>query len=147
MTNARKLLILSTRNAHKVQEIRALLSDEFLYRTLDDFPGAPRVKEDAATFSGNAAKKAIELAHWLAANAESTQPLDRTLSGCLALVLADDSGLEVDSLNGAPGVHSARFAAMDEGIAGNSTDVANNAKLLLLLKGVPWENRTLDSAV
>ena len=135
-------LIIATRNAHKVEEIRAILSGPFQFRTLSQFPGAPAVVEDAATFAGNATKKAVELADWLAATGE----MKKARAEGTILVLADDSGLEVDALGGAPGVHSARFAAQDDagpGVpSGNSSDAANNAKLLHLLREVPLEQRT-----
>ena len=129
-------LLVATRNAHKVGEIRAILGDRFQLLTLNDFPGAPKIVEDAGTFAGNATKKAVELAHWLSGSQPSTlnsQPL---------FMLADDSGLEVDALNGAPGVHSARFAALDSAKSGNTSDADNNTKLLRLLKDVPLEKRT-----
>src|SRR5882762_6009696 len=128
--------IIATRNTHKVEEIRAILGNKFLYLTLKDFPEAPTVVEDAPHFAGNATKKALELSRWIAARIESLAPEVR---GSELWVLADDSGLEVDALDGAPGVHSARFAALDSGGTGNSTDAANNAKLLKLLKNVPAE--------
>ena len=128
--------LIATRNSHKVGEIRAILGEQFHYLSLSDFPGAPKVVEDAATFTGNATKKAVELARWLS----STQ--NAKLDTANLLVLADDSGLEVDALNGAPGVHSARFAALDSGAADNSPDADNNAKLLRLLKDVPETKRT-----
>ena len=126
-------LLIATRNAHKVGEIQAILGAQFQFLTLNDFPNAPKVIEDAETFSGNATKKAVELARWL-----SGSPLITHHSSLL--VLADDSGLEVDALNGAPGVHSARFAALDK--IENSKDADNNAKLLRLLNEVPLEKCT-----
>jgi len=132
-------IVMATRNAHKAGEIRTILGDRFRFLTLNDFSGAPEVVEDALTFGGNATKKAVELARWLSNSRPSTLDLRH------AFVLADDSGLEVDALNGAPGVLSARFAALDrkpDGASGNSPDADNNAKLLRLLKDIPPEKRT-----
>jgi XTP/dITP diphosphohydrolase len=129
-------LLVATRNAHKIAEIRAILGEEFRYLTLNDFPGAPEVVEDADSFAGNATKKAVALARWVS-NSTTNTPQSSP-----QFVLADDSGLEVDALGGAPGVHSARFAGLDTGEAGNSSTAENNAKLLRLLANVPAENRT-----
>lgn len=129
-------LLIATRNAHKVGEIQAILGPQFQFLTLNDFPAAPKVVEDAGTFAGNAAQKAVALAHWLAAEPATCNPQPATPK----FVLADDSGLEVDALNGAPGVHSARFAALDK--SENSHDGENNAKLLRLLEEAPLEKRT-----
>lgn len=125
-------VLIATRNAHKVGEIQAILGDKFRCLTLNDFPAAPKVVEDASTFAGNATKKAVELARWLSQMPHAESPMSN-------FVLADDSGLEVDALDGAPGVHSARFAALDK--SENSHDADNNAKLLRLLKDVPAEKR------
>jgi XTP/dITP diphosphohydrolase len=138
-------LLIATRNAHKVGEIRAILGEEFRYLTLNEVPSSPEVIEDAGTFAGNATKKAVALAKWLCgaqnliSNIAGLKPGAR---GDRLFVLADDSGLEVDALGGAPGVHSARFAALDTGKPGNSTTAENNPKLLRLLKDVPLERRT-----
>lgn len=129
-------LLIATRNAHKHGEIRAILGTGFKCLTLEDFPQAPEVIEDAASFAGNATKKATELARWIS----RSSPVTRHSSP--NYVLADDSGLEVDALGGQPGVHSARFAALDSGPSGNSPDANNNAKLLRLLKDLPLEKRT-----
>ena len=113
-------LVLATRNREKVEEIRELLEDlgiELL--SLKDFPDVPEVAEDGETFEANARKKAGIVAQ------------------CTGLPsLADDSGLEVDALNGAPGVRSARFAG------DHATYTENNEKLLRLMKEVPFEKRT-----
>jgi XTP/dITP diphosphohydrolase len=131
-----KTILIATRNTHKVGEIRAILGGQLHFLTLGDFSNAPKVVEDEKTFAGNAAKKSLELARWIP-NSKS-----KIENSNLDFVLADDSGLEVDALGGAPGVHSARFAAMDSGKNENSSDADNNEKLLRLLKNVPLEKRT-----
>src|SRR5271156_3412776 len=134
-------LLIASGNAHKVSEIGALLGAGVRCFSWKDFALAPEVIEDAATFAGNASKKAIEAAALLAGMWAASRQPDSPLA-LPKLVLADDSGLEVDALGGAPGVHSARFAALDAGIRGNSPDADNSAKLLRLLKDVPLERRT-----
>jgi XTP/dITP diphosphohydrolase len=131
-------ILIATRNAHKVGEIRAILGAPFQFLTLNDFPKAPKVVEDTDTFAGNATKKAVELARWIQGSEFKVQDSE-------FFVLADDSGLEVDVLDGKPGVFSARFAALDrsaDGSPANSSDADNNAKLLRLLKNIPAEKRT-----
>src|SRR5689334_3629304 len=107
-------LLLSTRNAHKISEIRSILGSAATCLSLREYPAAPEVVEDAGTFVGNATKKAVALASWLA----SFGKVESETRGNDFYVLADDSGLEVDALNGAPGVHSARFAHMESGTRG-----------------------------
>ena len=108
------ILTIATRNAHKAQEIAAMLPPHFTVRTLADYPELPDVEETGTTFAENAALKACGIS--------------TALPG---MVLADDSGLCVDALGGAPGVYSARYA----GEHGN--DAANNAKLLADLAALP----------
>lgn len=129
-----KILLVATRNTHKVEEIRSILGAGIACLTLKDFVGTPQVVEDGSTFAANATKKAITLARWLA-----EAP---AIEHCVDYVLADDSGLEVDALHLGPGVHSARFAALDTSAHGNSPDRENNAKLLHLLAGIPEPSRT-----
>jgi len=113
-------LVLATRNSGKVKELQELLAGAGVeVVSLTDFPGVPEVVEDGDTFQANAIKKAREVAEAVG-----------------EVTLSDDSGLEVDYLNGAPGVISARFAGAQH------DDAANNRKLLALLSGVPWEKRT-----
>jgi XTP/dITP diphosphohydrolase len=131
-------LLIATRNLHKVGEIRAILGGQFEFLKLNDFPEAPKINEDANTFAGNAAKKAVELAKWINSKHRTSNIEHPTPN----FILADDSGLEVDALNGEPGVHSARFAAMDSTGTENSSSADNNAKLLRLLKNIPMEKRS-----
>jgi len=114
-----KKIILATGNRHKVEEITALLEGlPFKVTSLKDYPQVVMPEEDRDTFAGNAAKKAEAVSR---ATGE--------------IVLADDSGLEVEALNGRPGVLSARYAGV------NGNDEANNDLLLRELKDVPPEKR------
>lgn len=126
-------LFIATGNAHKVGEIRGVLGPTFRVQSPRDTGWSLEVEETGDTFAANACLKAVTWAAYFG-----------TEAGRLGVewVLADDSGLEVDALNGAPGVHSARFAARDDGQPGNSPDSENNAKLLHLLKEVPAGVRT-----
>lgn len=116
-----KTVVLATNNAHKVAEIATALDfPGWEFRTLRELGIESDPAEDADTFEGNARIKA-RAAH--------------EASGGLA-ALADDSGLVVDALDGAPGVHSARYAGEP------CDDAANNAKLLAALADVPDAERT-----
>lgn len=112
-------LVLATRNKGKILEIESILSDlPIKIKSLLDFPKIPEIEETGKTFEENALIKAKKVAK---------------LTGLPAL--ADDSGLVVDYLNGAPGIYSARYAG--EG----ANDKKNNEKLLNELRGVPLEKR------
>ncbi|MBQ9923718.1 MAG: non-canonical purine NTP pyrophosphatase, partial [Clostridia bacterium] len=114
-------LLIASNNAHKVREIKEILSDYFdELVTMREAGLDIDVVEDGLTFRENAVKKATEILE--------KSGFDATL--------ADDSGLCVDALNGAPGVYSARYAG--EG----HDDKANNAKLMQAMKDVPDEKRT-----
>lgn len=107
------VLVVATRNTHKTSEIRAMLAGRFEVRDANDFPDWPAVEETADTFLGNATLKAV------AASAKVH-----------GWVLADDSGLEVDALDGAPGVWSSSYG----GVEGDHA--RNNARLLETMRDV-----------
>jgi XTP/dITP diphosphohydrolase len=120
-------LVLGSRNRKKCREMAELIAPPWEpnlwlarldIRSVDEFPGAPDIVEDAPTFAGNARKKAAELARAIG-----------------SWVLADDSGLAVDALGGAPGVFSARYAGEP------SDDAANNRKLLMAMEGIAESKR------
>ncbi len=113
-------IVLATRNKKKIEEIRRITAGlPITVLSLSDYPHCPETVEDRDSFEGNATKKAVEVCQCTGKPA-----------------LADDSGLEVDALGGAPGVYSARYAG--EG----ATDVKNNEKLLAQLKTIPPDKRT-----
>ncbi|MFM7100091.1 MAG: non-canonical purine NTP pyrophosphatase [Verrucomicrobiota bacterium] len=122
----------ATGNRHKVGEIATGLGDGARVLSLADTGARLEPEETGSTFAANARIKALTWAAFLA-----TDLCDLGVDW----VLADDSGLEVDALGGAPGMYSARFAALDDGRPGNSPDAENNAKLLRLLVGIPAERR------
>ena len=118
-------IILASNNAHKIEEIKKILEGlPFEIKSLKDENINIDIEEDGNTFEENAKKKASEIANFLKNRGEKE-----------FIVMADDSGLEVDYLNGEPGIYSARYA----GEHGN--DKKNNEKLLKELKGVPKEKR------
>ena len=113
-------ILIATKNRGKLREVQDILAGlPVVWATLDQIPDLPDAVEDADTFAGNAERKAMHYAR---------------LTGLWTL--ADDSGLEVDALGGAPGVYSARYAGRQ------GKDAANNAKLIVKLAGVPPEQRT-----
>ena len=112
-------VIVATRNAGKVREIRGtLIGLGIKVRSVGDFTDVPSIEEDGKSFAENALKKARFYAKYFG---ETT--------------IADDSGLEVDALRGAPGIYSARYAR--EG----ASDRENNQKLLRAMEGVPLSRR------
>jgi len=105
-----KEIVVATKNAHKIIEFKAMLEPlGYTIKSLFDFDEFPDIIEDLDTFRGNALKKARELAHYL----------NKT-------VIADDSGLEVNSLNGEPGVYSARYAGEHVGYLDNNNKLLKN---------------------
>lgn len=131
------LLVIASGNPHKIREIKRTLRPKTAVLGMRELGSAPDLAETGSSFEANAAMKVKQLRQWLDGNAELQR---RAAAHSEAGLLADDSGLEVSALNGAPGIHSARFAAKTS--AGNATDEQNNAKLLALLRTVPNEKRT-----
>src|SRR5712691_6136530 len=118
MSRERMQLLVTTRNAHKTREFEELLGQDFAVSDLSEFPGLQIPEETGRTFEENARLKAVAVS-------DERQLNDRKL-----LVLADDSGLEVDALGGGPGIFSARYAGE------KATDKDNVKKLLRELQGV-----------
>ena len=123
-----KRIFIATSNQGKLRDFGgAAAGYEVEVAALPELSSLPAVVEDGDTFEANARKKA--------------ETYSRYAPG--EIVLSDDSGLEVDALNGAPGVHSARYAAEAPHLVHNNTDdEANNARLIRELRNVPPERRT-----
>ena len=126
MLMTHEAIYIATSNAGKLRDFAAAARPHFVaVLPLPGFSQLPTVEEDGVTFEANARKKA--------------EHYSRLVPG--HLVLADDSGLEVHALGGAPGVHSARFAS-ESSHAGNASDDANNRKLLTSLDAARTADRT-----
>jgi XTP/dITP diphosphohydrolase len=121
-------ILIATSNPGKLRDFAgAAASHDIEVVPLPDFSSLPPVIEDGSTFEANARKKAEAYSFYAPGE----------------IVLADDSGLEVDALAGAPGVHSARYAAeAPHLVQDNTDDEANNARLIRELKNVPEDKRT-----
>jgi XTP/dITP diphosphohydrolase len=120
-------ILIATSNAGKLRDFAgAARPFDIDVEPLPGLESLPVPSEDQPTFEANARKKA--------------EHYSRAAPG--ELVLADDSGLEVDALNGAPGIYSARYAALERASDGNSSDAENNARLLRELGGVDDARRT-----
>lgn len=130
-------LAVATGNKHKLAEIASLMETSLdCIWSPAQFPGYAEPVEDGSTFTENAVLKAGALSRHLRQNFAG-HILFSDLRRRPLWVLADDSGLAVDFLNGKPGVHSARYAAEDPEASGNTPDEANMHKLLHTLDGVP----------
>ena len=121
-------ILIATSNPGKLRDFAGAAAPHGIELAgIPNFASLPSVIEDGLTFEANARKKAEEYSRYVAGE----------------IVVADDSGLEVDALNGAPGVHSARYAADQPHLANENTDdEANNARVLRELRQVPPEKRT-----
>jgi XTP/dITP diphosphohydrolase len=123
------VILIATSNSGKLRDFEAAAAEFGLeVAAIPDFTDIPAAREDAPTFEANACKKAEHYSRYVKDQ----------------LVLADDSGLRVDALGGAPGVRSARYAAdgQADAVTGNSSDRDNNARLLRELRGMPDNVRT-----
>ncbi|MBE6029290.1 MAG: RdgB/HAM1 family non-canonical purine NTP pyrophosphatase [Clostridiales bacterium] len=127
-----KTIVAATRNRHKIDEIGEITGKFGMSIISRDDAGVPPVEipETGKTFEENSYIKAYEI-----------------MKLCGQITVADDSGLVVDCLNGAPGVYSARFAGFEglwpeDGGGTDTGDKDNNAKLIRLINGVPYEDRT-----
>ena len=128
-----QIIVAATRNQHKIREIDQITSQFGMKIISRDEAGIPpvEIEEDGKTFEENSYKKAYEI-----------------MKLCGQITIADDSGIEADALGGAPGIYSARYAAMSDDLTEDhapgedSDDKENNKKLIRLLSPFPYEERT-----